>query len=218
MAEVMDQSTMMLVMAVCIIGILLFVIYKMWSNKPGMQVITKNQYERLNADFIASARHNRIPGVKWIGITGDSYHPQVKKFIRYLGDESDARVLNLLVGRGPFHPKRWLIVPWDLVENYGYGKTMFIRCNGIAKLDYFFRPIICKEHILGEKTIAYYDKLINEYISTKLHLQAWQDEAEQIAYETLVSSAHRERPLTDIMQRRSSPKVEEDDIVTDPEV
>lgn len=194
------------------------IIWKLLSNRPTNTAITKNQYDRLNADFIASSKLNKVPGIKWIGITGDSYHPPIRKFIRYKGDEADARVLSLLVSTRIFSPKRWVVVPWDFVENYGYGKTLWIRCNGISKLDYFFRPIIATEHILGKHTQQYYDGLINNYIETKLNLQAFQDEAEQVVYETLVSSAHRERPLTDIMQKRDSPQVVQEDVVTDPEV
>jgi len=217
-----DQTTMMLIIALGIIVVMGVIIWKLLSNRPTNQAITKNQYERLNADFIASAKTNRIRGVRWIGITGDSYHPAIRKFIRYKGDEADARVLCLLTSSRIFSPKRWIIVPWDFVDNYGNGKTIWIRCNGITKMDYFFRPIICKEHILSKEgqvhTIEYYDNLINQFIELKINLQSFQDETEQIAFETLVSSSHRERPLADIMQKKDSPQVVQEDVVTDPEV
>lgn len=214
-----DTSTMMLLLFLGIIGILVYIVWKLWNRRPVHQPITKNQYERLNADFIASAKLNKLPGCKWIGITGDTYRGKIDKYFRYKGDEADDRMVNFLVQAGPGKPKRWLMVPWDLVENYGHGGTVWIRCYGFEKCGYFFRPILCKDQLVDPKYHEYVDNLINMNIARKLGIQAFLDQAEQNRFETVVSSSHKERPMSEMQQQKETPVMQtQEEIVSEPEV
>jgi len=209
----------MVIIFIGIIGVLVYLVWKLWNRRPINQPITKNQYERLNADFIAAAKLNKLPGTKWIGITGDAYRGKIEKYFKYKGDVADGRMINFLVQAGPGKPKRWLMVPWDLVEDYGHGGTIWIRCYGFEKIDYFFRPILCKDQLINDGDYQYYDDLFNENILRMISIQSYQDQIEQNAFETVISSSHKERPLVDMMQRKETPTMNtQDEIISEPEV
>jgi hypothetical protein len=203
----MDTSTMLLVIAAVVIAMLGIFIWRLLKKQHNVQVITKNQYERLVADNIVSCKLNRMPLTKWIGITGDSHTPPIKKYIRYKGSSPHSRMVDLLVKRGA-NPARWFIVPWCLIENWG-GRTIWINCTGFKKTDYFFRPIVPSDVIINGHPWTYYDNLINEHIKILLEIQGDQDMMEQVQYETISSAAHKDRSMSDIQSKGNSPNVTE---------
>ena len=204
-----DTSTMLLIIAVVIIGMALFFIWKLLKNQHKIQPITKNQYERLVADNIVSCKLNKMRNTKWIGITGDQCCPPIAKYIRYKGSNPHSRLVDILVKRGT-NPPRWFIVPWSLIENWG-GKTVWINCNGFKKTDYFFRPVVPNDALIDGKPWTYYDELINEHIKILLEIQGHQDMMEQVQYETMSSASHRERAMNELQQKKESPEVTESD-------
>jgi hypothetical protein len=168
-------------------------------------------------DHLTSAKLNRIKHTKYIGILGDKFHPSIPKYFKYVGSDVDGRIVELFGKLRIGSAKRWMLVPWFMLDNLG-GKTLWVRCNGFSKDGYFMRPIIPKDYILNGNTWEDIDKMIDEYITIHIHIQSKHDMIEQVAYETLSTASHKDRALAELQQKREYPQtVSTEDEMAEPE-
>lgn len=209
-----DEGVIMpLVIVILIVIVVMFVWKAIVSSRSKVQPITKNQYERLQSDSLTSARLNRNRNTKYIGVTGDSRIPGNPKYLKYVGDNIDARIPELWGKAHWYTPKRWIIVPFALLNNIG-GKTLWIKCTGFKKDGYFLKPIIPRDMVIDGKTHEYWDSLLNEYIGILLSSQSYQDLGEQIYFEQLYSATHETRTREELMTKREYPEYYEQDRTT----
>jgi hypothetical protein len=185
-----------------------FIMGKIYGSKPKQQPLAKNQYERMINDLTVSCKNNRIRNTKHISFTGDSTHPALPKYARYLGSVADARMFVIMWRVRWFTPKRLSPVDWSLVSNIG-GKELFIDGNGFEKTGYFMKDIITREHIKAGKDIHTYDNDFYEFIRVKLNEQGILDGAEQGQYEIMVAMSHKERSVDSLLTKREYPEIEE---------
>ena len=220
MAGLFNESLIPIIIVMMIMFIAGSLIMRLiYGSRPKVQPMTKNQFERLLADRTTSAKLNRNRAQKWINITGDSTHPEIKHYAKIIGVNADGRMAEIL-WRVKWHtPKRLNFIPWELIDNWD-GKEVWINCNGTQKDGYFFRALMSIDNIRGlGKSMEYFDSMYLEYVAYLLKFQATQDMLEQGAYETITAASHKERPLDQIFTKPEylSYDESEQDIPVEPE-
>jgi hypothetical protein len=212
MAGMLNEAMIPWLIMFFVIFIAVSIIWKLIvGSRPKTQPLTKNQFERLLSDRITSCKLNRNKTQKWVNITGDSTHPQIKHYARIIGANADARMAEILWRVKWYTPKRLNFIPWGLIDNWD-GREVWINCNGTQKDGYFFRALISRDHVKGiQLTVEKYDKQYLTYLQYLLDFQATQDMMEQGSYEVITAASHKERPITDLMTKPEYQMYEESD-------
>jgi len=86
-----DSSMIMPIVIIGIIAAAAWILWKKFASKTKSQPITKDQYQRLISDLLTSCKLNRIKNTKWMNMTGDSNHPPIRHYAKYIGSVADAR-------------------------------------------------------------------------------------------------------------------------------
>jgi len=212
MAGIMNEAMIPWLIMFFVIFIAVSIIWKLIvGSKPKTQPLTKNQFERIVSDRIISCKLNRSKHQKWVNITGDSTHPQIKHYARIIGANADGRMAEILWRVKWYTPKRLNFISWNLIHNWD-GREVWIECNGTQKDGYFFRALISRDHIRGTgMTIEEYDEEYLVYLSYLLEFQSTQDMMEQGSYEVMTAASHKERALGDMLIKPEYQMYEESD-------
>ena len=194
----LDSSMIMPIMVVVILAMAVYILYKKFIGaKSKTQPITKDQYQRLVSDLLISCKNNRIKNTKWINITGDSNHPSIRHYAKYIGSVADARGIWLAWRVKWWTAKRIGPVTRDLIQAWGE-REIWVDSNGFVKDGYFATPILTWDHCKNGKAIEDYDVQFNHLIKVFLKIQALHDTFEQTNYEIMSAMAHRERPMAEL--------------------
>lgn len=194
-----DSSMIMPVVILVIIGAGVYIIWKRFLGaKPKSQPITKDQYQRLVSDLLTSCKLNRIKNTKWMNMTGDSNHPPIRHYAKYIGSVADARGIWLAWRVKWYTAKRIGPVTRDLIHAWGE-REIWVDCNGFVKDGYFVTPVLTWDHCKDGAAVEDYDLRFNHLIKVFLGIQALHDTFEQSSYEVMSAMAHRERPMADLL-------------------
>lgn len=186
----------------------IFLVNRLLGMRPKIQPVTRNQYERLVADLLVSAKLNRVKNIKWINITGDSTHPPIRHYAKYCGSVSHP-LMNVVVWRVRwFTPRRINPIHWDLVHLWGE-REIWVDCNGFYKDGYFFRPILTRDRCEDGRTVEKYDHEFHEFIKLLIGIQSLDDTFEQVAYEVMSAMTHKERDLDQLLMKPEYPIYDE---------
>lgn len=214
-----DSSMIMPIVIIVIIGMAAYILWKKFIGvKSKSQPITKDQYQRLVSDLQTSCRNNRIKNTKWINVTGDSNHPPIRHYAKYLGSVADARGVWLAWRVKWWTAKRIGPVTRDLIDAWGE-REIWIDSNGFVKDGYFVTPVLTWDHCKHGTTLEQYDARFNHLIKVYLGIQALHDTFEQSSYEVMSAMAHRERPIAELLTIPEYPEYKESEreFPTEPE-
>jgi hypothetical protein len=193
-----DSSMIMPIVVIGIIAAAAWILWKKFASKTKSQPITKDQYQRLISDLLTSCKLNRIKNTKWMNMTGDSNHPPIRHFAKYIGSVADARGVWLAWRVRWFTSKRVGPVTRDLIHAWGE-REIWVDCNGFVKDGYFVTPVLTWDHCKNGRAVEDYDTRFNHLIKVFLGIQALHDTFEQSSYEVMSAMAHRERSMADLM-------------------
>ena len=193
-----DSSMIMPIVIIGIIAAAAWILWKKFASKTKSQPITKDQYQRLISDLLTSCKLNRIKNTKWMNMTGDSNHPPIRHYAKYIGSVADARGVWLAWRVRWFTSKRVGPVTRDLIHAWGE-REIWVDCNGFVKDGYFVTPVLTWDHCKSGRAVEDYDTKFNHLIKVFLGIQALHDTFEQSSYEVMSAMAHRERSMADLM-------------------
>jgi hypothetical protein len=193
-----DSSMIMPIVIIGIIAAAAWILWKKFASKTKSQPITKDQYQRLISDLLTSCKLNRIKNTKWMNMTGDSNHPPIRHYAKYIGSVADARGVWLAWRVRRFTSKRVGPVTRDLIHAWGE-REIWVDCNGFVKDGYFVTPVLTWDHCKSGRAVEDYDTRFNHLIKVFLGIQALHDTFEQSSYEVMSAMAHRERSMADLM-------------------
>ena len=193
-----DSSMIMPIVIIGIIAAAAWILWKKFASKTKSQPITKDQYQRLISDLLTSCKLNRIKNTKWMNMTGDSNHPPIRHYAKYIGSVADARGVWLAWRVRWFTSKREGPVTRDHIHAWGE-REIWVDCNGFVKDGYFVTPVLTWDHCKSGRAVEDYDTRFNHLIKVFLGIQALHDTFEQSSYEVMSAMAHRERSMADLM-------------------